>query len=99
MTTTPSLELLERAADQTGTVIAGLRITSKTGDCVQIINSINVTIKNSEIGPCGTDNSTTNSRGIYINGGSGTKIYDNYIHVENLASGCCDTSRPPAFRS
>jgi hypothetical protein len=51
----------------------------------------NVTIENSDIGPCGTNNTTSSSRGVYINGGSGNNIYDSYIHVENLASGCCDT--------
>jgi hypothetical protein len=76
---------------QNGTVISGLRITSTTGDCVKIVSSSNVTIQNSEIGPCGKNNTTFNSIGIYVTGGTGNKIYDNYIHVENLASGCCDT--------
>ncbi|MGH9957513.1 MAG: right-handed parallel beta-helix repeat-containing protein [Pyrinomonadaceae bacterium] len=69
---------------QNGTVVTGLKITSTTGDCVQIINSTNITIKESEIGPC-------NGRGIRITGGSNNHVYDNYIHVEKLASGCCDT--------
>jgi len=69
---------------QNGTVITGLKITSTTGDCVQIINSTNITIKESEIGPC-------NGRGISISGGSNNDVYDNYIHVENTPSGCCDT--------
>jgi Right handed beta helix region len=72
-------------------VISGLKITSKRGDCVQIINSTNVTIKNSEIGPCGQNGTTSPSRGVFVSGGSGIGIYDNYIHVENLASGCCDS--------
>ena len=63
-------------------------MTSTSGDCVQIINSTNVTIKNSEIGPCGMDNSTANSRGVYISAGSSINVYDSYIHVENLASVC-----------
>jgi hypothetical protein len=76
---------------QNGTVISGLRITSTSGPCVQIINSTNITIKGSDIGPCGTNNSTSDSRGVYISGSTGVNLYDNYIHVENLASGCCDT--------
>jgi len=75
---------------QNGTVISGLIITS-TGDCVQIINSTNITIKDSQIGPCGTAGNTSNGHGVSISGGSGINILDNYIHVENLASGCCDS--------
>lgn len=69
---------------QNGTVITGLKITSTIGDCVQIINSTNITIKNSEIGPC-------KGRGVRISGGNNNNVYDSYIHVENAASGCCDT--------
>lgn len=67
---------------QNGTVIEGLRITS-SGTCVTIINSTNITIQNSEIGPCG-------GNGIAISGGSGINIFDTYIHPETLAAGCCD---------
>ena len=67
---------------QNGTVIEGLKITS-SGTCVTIINSTNITIQNSEIGPCG-------GNGIAISGGSGINIFDNYIHPETLATGCCD---------
>ena len=69
---------------QSNKVYEGLHVASSNGDCVQIIDSTNITIQNSEIGPC-------NGRGIWINGGSGHKVYDNYIHPEQLASGCCDT--------
>jgi hypothetical protein len=75
---------------QNGTVISGLMITS-TGDCVQIINSTNITIKDSQIGPCGTDGNTSNGHGVTISGSHGVSILDNYIHVETLASGCCDS--------
>jgi hypothetical protein len=44
----------------------------------------NVTFQNSNIGPCA-------GRGIYINGGGSNNIFDSYIHVEDLASRCCDT--------
>lgn len=76
---------------QNGVLISGLTISTTTGDCIDVINSSHITIQNSQIGPCGTENSTSNSRGIYISGSSGISVYDNYIHVENLASGCCDT--------
>jgi Abnormal spindle-like microcephaly-assoc'd, ASPM-SPD-2-Hydin/Right handed beta helix region len=73
---------------QDGTVIQGLKITSTTGDCVQIINSTNITIQNSEIGPC---SGGTSANAIRINGGNGINIYDSYIHPETLnARGCCD---------
>lgn len=28
---------------------------------------------------------------MYISGGNNNNVFDNYIHVENLASGCCDS--------
>jgi hypothetical protein len=73
---------------ETDSVYSGLRLSSTNGDCVQIINSTNVTIQASNIGPCGTDHSAS-GRGIYVSGGSGIKIYDNYIHPETLRSVCC----------
>jgi hypothetical protein len=66
-----------------GTVIQRLRITSSTGDCVQINNSTNITIQNSEIGPC-------RGNGVKISGGSGINVFDSYIHPETLSPGCCD---------
>jgi len=72
---------------QNGTTIQGLRITSTTGDCVTIVNSTNITIQNSEIGPC-SGGSTAN--GINISGGSGIAVYDSYIHPETLSGNCCD---------
>jgi len=68
---------------QNGTVIEGLRITSNSGDCVKILNSTNITIQNSEIGPCA-------GNGIKISGGSGINVFDSYIHPETLSAGCCD---------
>jgi hypothetical protein len=68
---------------QNGTVIQGLRITSTSGNCVTITNSTNITIENSEIGPCA-------GNGVVISGGSGTNIYDSYIHPETQATTCCD---------
>jgi len=76
---------------QNGRVISGLNVSSTTGPCVQIINSRNVTIEGSNIGPCGVNNSTANSWGIYISGGGNLNIHDNYIHVENRASRCGHT--------
>jgi hypothetical protein len=68
---------------QDGTVIEGLKITSATGDCVQIINSSNITVQNSEIGPCA-------GNAVKISGGNGIRIFDSYIHPETLSPKCCD---------
>jgi hypothetical protein len=76
--------------NQNTQTFSGLSISTTSEPCAQIINSTNIT-KGSQIGPCGTNNTTSASQGIVINGGGGINIYDNYIHVENLASGCCDT--------
>jgi hypothetical protein len=73
---------------QSGTTIENLQISSSTGPCITITNSTNITIHNSEIGPCG-------SNGVSISGGSGIKIVDNFIHPEVPSviagtAGCCD---------
>jgi hypothetical protein len=60
------------------------RISTDSGDCVDLSGARNVTFSNSDIGPCG-------GRGIAITGGSGEYIYDSYIHVEKRATGCCDS--------
>jgi hypothetical protein len=73
---------------QKDVVISGVTITSNSGPCIQVINSSNVTIKSSRIGPCGKDKDPTKSWGIYVSGGSGINIFDNYVHVDNLASNC-----------
>jgi parallel beta-helix repeat protein len=68
---------------KTGMVIKGLHITSTSGDCVQLINSKDITIENSEIGPCA-------GNAVNISGGSGISVYDSYIHPETLTRECCD---------
>jgi hypothetical protein len=77
--------------NQNGTVVSGLNISTTKGPCIQIINSTNITIKQSQIGPCGDNNTTNNSQGIYITGSTGVNIYDSYIHVENQSSTCGDS--------
>jgi hypothetical protein len=70
---------------QNGTVVENLHITNPNGDCVVITSSTNITIRRSEIGPCG-------GHGVNISGGNTIGIYDSYIHPEKpLATGCCDT--------
>jgi hypothetical protein len=72
--------VLEGKAD---VVIKGLHITSTSGDCIRITNSTNITIENSEIGPCA-------GNAVNISGGSGISVFDSYIHPETLSHGCCD---------
>jgi len=70
---------------QNGTVIDDLHITNPNGDCLTITNSTNITVRRSEIGPCG-------GNGINISGGGTINIYDSYIHPETpLSTSCCDT--------
>jgi hypothetical protein len=67
-----------------GQIFSNYRITTSIGDCAQIIGATNVTIEDSDIGPCG-------GRGIYIVGGTGNNVLDSYIHVQGAGSECCDT--------
>lgn len=70
--------------NQSHQVYSGLAITSGRGqDCIQIMDSTDITIENSQIGPCG-------SNGVNISGGSKIEIYDSYIHTETKSPGCCD---------
>lgn len=76
--------------NQNNRVYSGLNITTtaKSGlDCIQIIDSTNITIENSQIGPCG-------GNGINIHNNTGTtsniQIYDSYIHPETHRNECCD---------
>jgi hypothetical protein len=74
-----------------GQTFQNLKITSTSGPCVTVTGATNVTIQNVEVGPCGTDNTTSDSTGIEITNSSGINVYDSYVHVENLASSCSDT--------
>ena len=68
-----------------GTIVENLHITNPNGDCITVTSSTNITIRRSEIGPCG-------GNGVNISGGNTIGIYDSYIHPgKPLATGCCDT--------
>ena len=67
-----------------GQLFSNYRISTTSGDCVDLIGASNVIFEASDIGPCA-------GRGVAINGGSGDNIYDSYIHVENKATSCCDS--------
>ncbi len=75
---------------QRDVVISNVQITSTTGNCITVAKSTNITIENSEIGPCGTAGGTSRGNGIELIGSNGVYIYDNYIHVETATSRCCD---------
>jgi hypothetical protein len=75
---------------QTGTVISNVHVTSSTGSCITISNSINITVQNSEIGPCGTAGGAMRGNGINLRDSNSILIYDNYIHAETQTSKCCD---------
>jgi hypothetical protein len=68
-----------------GQTFDNYRISTTSGPCIKMTDVSNITISNSNIGPCGQNNSDADSNGIEINGGTGNKIYDSYIHVENRA--------------
>ena len=68
-----------------GQTFENYRISTTSGPCVKLTGVSNVTFSNSDIGPCGEDNSDNDSTGIEMIGGAGNSIYDSYIHVENRA--------------
>jgi len=70
---------------QNGVVVQNLHITNPNGDCVSIVNSRNITIRQSEIGPC-------KGNGIVITNGNTINVFDNYIHPEGTLAGCCDVT-------
>ena len=74
-----------------GVVLSGIRVATSSGPCISITGAASVTIAQSQIGPCGTDNTSTDSTGIEITGNSAVNIYDNYIHVSNQAATCSYT--------
>jgi hypothetical protein len=68
-----------------GTIVDSVHITNPNGDCLTITNSTNITVRRSEIGPCG-------GNGINISGGGTINVYDNYVHPGTpLSTSCCDT--------
>ncbi|MEO7201521.1 MAG: hypothetical protein ABIZ82_02875, partial [Candidatus Tumulicola sp.] len=69
--------------DQHHRVFKHLSVGTLTGDCIDIENSIDITIEASQIGPCG-------GNGISISGGRKLEIIDSYVHPETQSNGCCD---------
>jgi len=69
---------------ENGRIIQGLQIRSTDGPCLVIRNSRNITVRDSEIGPCG-------GNGIEIFSSSSVKVVDSYVHPEFVVKSCCDT--------
>ncbi len=69
-----------------GQSFSNYTISTTSGPCVKITGATNITLENFNIGPCGTNNSSADSTGVEIIGGSGSNVFDSYIHVQNLSS-------------
>lgn len=76
-----------------GQVIENVHVTTTSGSCIVINGVSNVTIRNSEIGPCGQPGDP-NTQGIEITRGSNITIQRNVIH--DVSSGVyASTSNHP----
>ena len=64
-------------------MIENVHITTTDGPCISIRNSSNITIRNSEIGPCG-------GNGIVIQTSSGVDVQNSFVHPEHHTGVCCD---------
>jgi hypothetical protein len=74
--------------------VQGFNISSSSGMCTEVYGgATNVIIQNNNIGTCGSGGNTTQSAGIFVTANSSANIYDNYIHVEKIAS----ASSPQAY--
>jgi len=70
-------------------VLRNLKISTRSGSCISIHGSTNITIRESQIGPCGKEGGQ--KHGIKVEDSNGISIYDSYIHPEYRAPQCCDT--------
>jgi len=73
-------------------VYRNLYVASSSGDCVEVIDSSDITIEASELGPCG-------GNGINVESSSAIRIYDSYIHPQTLSKGCCDHNDGVLFQN
>jgi Right handed beta helix region len=60
-----------------------LRVVTAAGDCVTVAGSSDITIEESEVGPCG-------GNGVIVGASSNIRIYDSYVHPETRSRSCCD---------
>lgn len=71
-----------RIVATSGQVIENVHVTTDNGACIVVPSGVtNVTIRNSEIGPCGTGSNTVNNEGVQIlPGASNITVQRNVIH-------------------
>ena len=81
---------------KSGQVIENVHVTTTSGPCVVLTNVSNVTIRNSEIGPCGSPGNA-NSHGIVTIGASNVTISSNVIHDVSTGAYITDSSHPVVF--
>ena len=77
-------------------MIENVHITTTSGPCVVLTDVSNVTIRNSEIGPCGSSGNV-NSHGIVTIGASNITISSNVIHDVSTGAYITDSSHPVVF--
>jgi hypothetical protein len=66
--------------NKSGVVIENLSISNPNGPCIQVVSSSNVTIRNSEIGPCG-------SWAVFIDKSSSVTVEGNTIRTDSGKGG------------
>ncbi len=81
---------------KSGQVIENVHVTTTSGPCVVLTNVSNVTIRNSEIGPCGAPGNL-NSHGIVTIGASNVTISANVIHDVSTGAYITLSSHPVVF--
>lgn len=71
-----------RMTASSGQIIENVHVTTTSGPCIVVPDGVNnVTIRDSEIGPCGSDSNVINSEGVFIVGGAtNITIQRNVIH-------------------
>jgi hypothetical protein len=83
-TTTLTSTLVLTSANN-GQTFSNYRISTTSGPCVHAVGASNITISNSNIGPCGVAGNA-DAEGIRFMGGTGNKVFDSYIHVESTTA-------------
>ena len=87
--------LVGRIVAVSNQVIENVHITTKTDSCIVIPQGVtNVTIRNSEIGPCGYEQLTVNNEGVRIYG-SNVTVQSNVIHDVSAAVTAFQGSQHP----
>ncbi len=78
---------------RSGQVIENVHVSNLNGSCIVIDGVSDVTIRDSEIGPCGTDGDP-NAQGVDIHNGSDIRILRNVIHDVSSAVYAASSAHP-----